>query len=149
MALEVFWRSKSLEEMNEREWESLCDGCALCCLHKVEDEDTDEVFYTTVLCHLLDTENCRCTQYERRSELVPSCVKLRPQDVDAFHWLPASCAYRLVNEGKELPHWHPLVSGDPHSVIDSGASVLSYYEVKDNEISEDELIDYVIDPDEG
>ena len=141
-----FWRSKSLEQMSPDEWESLCDGCALCCLQKVEDEDTEEVFYTSVVCYLLDTNNCRCTQYEKRSELVPNCVKLRPQDVSEFHWLPSSCAYRLVSEGKDLPDWHPLKSGVASSVIDADASVLSYYEVKDNEINEEDLIDYVVMP---
>lgn len=145
MAQEVFWRSTPLTEMNQSQWESLCDGCALCCLHKVEDEDTEEVFYTTVVCHLLDFETCRCTRYEERTTLVPSCVKLRPQDVKEFHWLPPSCAYRLVHEGKDLPEWHPLVSGDPESAVRDGASVLNVYEVRDDEISEEELVDYVID----
>jgi len=145
VAQEVFWRSKSLQEMNSQEWESLCDGCALCCLHKVEDEDTQEVFYTSVVCHLLDFETCRCTKYEERCSLVPECVKLRPEDVSEFHWLPPSCAYRLVHEGKELPEWHPLISGDSKSVIESGASVLSWYEVKDNEIEEEEFIDYILE----
>lgn len=145
MAQEVFWRSKSLQEMTSQEWESLCDGCALCCLHKLEDEDTQEVFYTTVVCNLLDFDNCRCTRYAERSTLVPSCVKLRPQDVDAFHWLPPSCAYRLVHEGKDLPDWHPLMSGEQETVIEAGASVLSWYEVKDNEIDEDDFIDYIIE----
>ncbi|KEA64068.1 YcgN [Marinobacterium lacunae] len=145
MAQEVFWRRKTLQEMTSQEWESLCDGCALCCLHKVEDEDTQEVFYTTVLCHLLDRDNCSCTEYERRCQLVPDCVKLKPEDVEAFHWLPPTCAYRLVHEGKELPEWHPLLTGDAKSVIKAGASVLSYYEVLDNEIHEEELINFVID----
>lgn len=145
MAQEVFWRSKTLTEMTPTEWESLCDGCALCCLHKVEDEDTQEVFYTTVVCHLLDFETCRCTQYEKRCQLVPSCVKLKPEDVESFHWLPPTCAYRLVHEGKDLPEWHPLLTGDPNSVIKANASVLSYYEVRDDEIAEEELINFVID----
>ncbi len=144
MAQEVFWRSKTLDQMTSIEWESLCDGCALCCLHKIEDEDTQEVFYTTVVCHLMD-DSCRCTQYEKRTELVPSCVKLRPEDVEAFHWLPPTCAYRLIYEGQPLPEWHPLISGKDNSVIDAGASVLHIYSVKDNEISEDDLIDYVLD----
>ncbi|MBV1790056.1 YcgN family cysteine cluster protein [Marinobacterium sp. D7] len=145
MSQEVFWRRKTLQEMTSSEWESLCDGCALCCLHKVEDEDTQEVFYTTVLCHLLDRESCSCTEYERRCQLVPSCVKLRPEDVEAFHWLPPTCSYRLIHEGKDLPDWHPLLTGDRSSVIKARASVLSYYEVLDNEIHEEELINFVID----
>ncbi len=145
MAQEVFWRRKTLREMTPKEWESLCDGCALCCLHKIEDEDTQEVFYTTVVCHLLDLNNCRCTEYEKRCQLVPSCIKLAPQDVEEFGWLPPSCAYRLVHEGKDLPEWHPLLSGDTQSVIRANASVLSYYEVRDNEITEEQLIHFVID----
>ncbi len=145
MSQEVFWRRKTLREMTPAEWESLCDGCALCCLHKVEDEDTQEVFYTTVVCHLLDLDNCHCTEYQRRCQLVPSCIKLAPEDVEAFEWLPPTCAYRLVHEGKDLPEWHPLVSGDRESVIRANASVLSYYEVRDNEIHEEELINFIVD----
>ncbi|WP_297308733.1 YcgN family cysteine cluster protein [Neptuniibacter sp.] len=144
-AQEVFWRSKSLQDMTPKEWESLCDGCALCCLHKLEDEDTKEVFYTTVVCKLLDFDTCRCTKYEERCTLVPECVKLTPKDVDEFHWLPPTCAYRLVYEGKELPEWHPLISGDPKTVIEAEASVLSWYEVKDDEIDEEDFIDYIIE----
>lgn len=147
MAQEVFWRRKSLREMTRPEWESLCDGCALCCLHKVEDEDTEEVFYTTVVCNLLDMENCQCTEYDKRCELVPSCIRLQPEDVETFDWLPGTCSYRLIHEGQDLPDWHPLLTGDEQSVIKANASVLSVYEVKDNEITEDQLIDYVLDED--
>ncbi|SIQ37727.1 YcgN family cysteine cluster protein [Marinobacterium stanieri] len=147
MAQEVFWRRKTLREMTRTEWESLCDGCALCCLHKVEDEDTQEVFYTTVVCHLLDTDNCQCTEYENRCELVPTCIRLQPEDVENFDWLPVTCSYRLIHEGKDLPEWHPLLTGKRSSVIEANASVLSVYEVMDNEISEDQLIDFVFDED--
>ena len=140
------WQRKKLHEMNHEEWESLCDGCALCCLHKIEDEDTDEIFYTSVVCHLLDDETCRCTRYQERTVLVPSCVQLRPEDVSEFHWLPPSCAYRLVHEGQPLPDRHPLVSGRKESMIDSGMSVLNVYEIKDDEIEFDEdLVDFVME----
>ena len=145
VAQEVFWRSKSLQEMTPSEWESLCDGCALCCLHKLEDEDTQEVFYTSVVCHLLDFDTCRCTRYEDRCKLVPDCVKLTPQDVDDFHWLPPSCSYRLIHEGKDLPEWHPLLSGRQETVIEAEASVLSWCEVKDDEIEVEDYVDYIIE----
>jgi uncharacterized protein len=117
-----FWEEKTLGEMSRKEWESLCDGCAKCCLHKLEDEDTGEVFYTKVVCRYLD-DQCQCTEYQRRNDLVPNCVWLRPEDVDEFHWLPSTCAYRLVAEGKPLPSWHPLISGSALGVHESGVSI--------------------------
>lgn len=144
MAQQVFWERKTLNEMTASEWESLCDGCALCCLQKVEDDETLEVHYTSVVCHLLDKANCYCTEYQNRVALVPNCVKLRPQDVEEFHWLPPSCSYRLIYEGKSLPDWHPLVTGQQDSVIKANASVLSIYEVTDKDITDEQLIDYVL-----
>ena len=118
-----FWNTKSLGEMTADEWESLCDGCGRCCLHKLEDVDTGLYFYTNVACRLLDTDSCRCTNYPERAKLVKDCLLLSPADSDHYNWLPASCAYRRLAEGKDLEWWHPLVSGDPGTVHEARISV--------------------------
>ena len=119
----LFWEHKNMESLSRAEWEALCDGCAKCCLHRLEDEDTREIHFTNVACQLLDQETCRCGNYAERSVLVPDCITLTPKILEDPYWLPSTCAYRLLAEGKELPWWHPLVSGDPDTVFQSGNSV--------------------------
>jgi hypothetical protein len=118
-----FWQVKSLEAMTSKEWESLCDGCGRCCLVKLEDEDTGEYYATDIVCRLFDQGTCRCQDYKNRSAKVPDCVRLTPEVVRQIGWLPPTCGYRLVAEGKDLPWWHPLVSGTDETVIEAGVSV--------------------------
>jgi uncharacterized cysteine cluster protein YcgN (CxxCxxCC family) len=139
-----FWKTKRLGEMTKAEWESLCDGCGRCCLNKLEEEETGRIYFTDVGCRLLDSETCRCRDYANRSDKVADCVRLTPRNVRTLNWLPPTCAYRLVAEGRDLYWWHPLVSGDSDSVHAAGVSVRGRVPVTEDEISDDELEDRIV-----
>ena len=123
MAEQPFWETKRLAQMTRQEWESLCDGCGRCCLIRFEDEETGEVIPTRISCRLLDTSTCACSNYAQRRRYVPDCIKLTPAAIEELGWMPRSCAYRRLHEGRGLAWWHPLVSGDPDSVRRAGVSV--------------------------
>ncbi len=131
-----FWREKSMRDMSRQEWESLCDGCGKCCVHKLEDEETGEMLATNVACRLLDRRTGRCKDYRNRKAHVPECVRLTPEKILDLDWLPSTCAYLLLAEGKDLYPWHPLISGDPESVHAAGQSVRGWT------VSEDDAGDF-------
>jgi uncharacterized protein len=138
-----FWQTKTLEELSEQEWESLCDGCARCCLIKLEDEDDGTFHHTDVACTLLNSESCRCTNYAKRSEKVQDCVKLTPEGARTLKWLPETCAYRLIAEGRNLYDWHPLLSGTPESVHQAGISVRGKVAGFEQDYTVEELIERI------
>ena len=139
-----FWKTKTLAEMNDAEWESLCDGCGLCCLNKLEDWDTGEIAWTSIRCVLLDGESCRCSDYENRQATVPDCIRLTVESVETISWLPPTCGYRLVAEGKDLYWWHPLVSGDPDTVHEAGVSVRGKVGASEVDVPDDKLEDHLV-----
>lgn len=139
-----FWKTKTLDEMNNEEWESLCDGCGLCCLNKLEDWDSGDVVFTSVRCQLMDGETCRCVDYPNRQDTIPDCIQLTPNEVREIPWLPPSCAYRLVRDGLDLYWWHPLVSGDPQTVHMAGISAKGRT-VPEEGIDVEDYEDYVVE----
>ena len=144
---EPFWRRKTLEEMTEEEWESLCDGCGQCCLNKLEDAETGEVALTWAACRLLDLGTCKCSDYANRFKQVPDCINMTPESTRNTGWLPQTCAYRLVDEGKDLYWWHYLVSGDPNTVHQAGVSVrdIAVHEDRVDDL-EDAVIGLIVQP---
>ena len=147
MAEKPFWQTVKLTDMTAAQWEAVCDGCAKCCLVKLQDEDSGEIVFTDIVCNLLDQQSCRCTHYEERTKLVPDCVKLTKDNLDKIDFMPPSCAYRLLHEGKDLPKWHPLVSGSANSVVVAGMSVKGRViaEMAFDGDSEDRVVDWPLD----
>jgi uncharacterized cysteine cluster protein YcgN (CxxCxxCC family) len=146
-----FWRTKTLGEMTLAEWESLCDGCGRCCLVKLEEESPDgtaqenpSIYFTDVGCRLLDGDTCRCKDYPNRQRLVPDCVRLTPEVVGEIGWLPPTCAYRLLDEGRDLYWWHPLVSGDPQTVHQAGISIRGRVPDNEDEVPVEQLEDRIV-----
>ncbi len=140
-----FWERKPLDKMSQAEWEALCDGCGKCCLNKLEDEDSGEVALTRIACRLLDDTTCRCAHYENRHQFVPDCIVLKPSNLDTHaYWMPQTCAYRLLWEGKPLPAWHPLVTGDADSVHAAGVSV-QHRTLSEFDIPEDDWEEHIIE----
>lgn len=144
MAKEPFWKTKTLDEMSEAEWESLCDGCGRCCLVKVDHPNGLGVLTTTVACQLLDISSCRCTRYSNRWAYVPDCIEMTPDRARTIDWLPMTCAYRLIADGEELPWWHPLRTGNPGTVHLAQVSVRDMA-LSERDIPEEELENYLLD----
>jgi uncharacterized cysteine cluster protein YcgN (CxxCxxCC family) len=142
-----FWKTKTLEELTSEEWESLCDGCGRCCLVKLEDEDTSEVYTTRLACSMLDVRTCRCRDYANRFSKMPDCLEIDVKRARELTWLPATCGYRIVGEGRDLPWWHPLVSGSPETVHQAGISVKSFA-MSERRVKEENYWKYII-PDLG
>ena len=147
MAEKPFWQTVKLADMTAAQWEAVCDGCAKCCLVKLQDEDSGEIVFTDIVCNLLDQQTCRCAHYQERTKLVPDCVKLTKDNLDKIDFMPPSCAYRLLHEGKDLPQWHPLVSGHADSVVEAGMSVKGRViaEMAFDGDSEDRVVDWPLD----
>ena len=141
---EPFWRRKTLAQMTVAEWESLCDGCGLCCLVRFEEEDSGEIIPTRVHCKLFDAGACVCTDYANRSEKVRDCVTLTSRNINRISWLPPTCGYVLVARGKDLPWWHPLVSGDPETVHAAGISVRGKVGASEVDVPDRDLEDHIV-----
>ena len=138
-----FWKKYSLTELNSAEWEALCDGCGLCCLIKLEDEELQEIAYTKVACKLLDCQTAQCSNYSQRVQHVPDCIQLTPEKLANIQWLPASCAYRRLEQGKSLPSWHYLNSGTRSSIIQAKRSAAGRC-ISEVEVDEEQIEDYIV-----
>ena len=140
---EPFWKVTPLEQMSPTEWESICDGCGKCCLQKLQDDETDEIYYTNLSCHQLNTKTCQCKVYETRQIKVPTCITLTPEQIDEFKWLPDTCSYRVLQETNELPNWHPLIVGNNTEMLSQGLTV-QHYAVNENSVDEEDWETHII-----
>jgi uncharacterized cysteine cluster protein YcgN (CxxCxxCC family) len=141
---QAFWLTTPLAEMDETQWEALCDGCGLCCLVKIEDEDSGEVFNTSASCFMLDIENCRCSDYSNRFTKAPMCTQLTSENLPQMDWLPKSCAYKRLSAGLPLPSWHPLLSKDKETVHEAGISA-KWFAQSEEYVHPDQLVEMIID----
>ena len=139
-----FWETKTLEQMSHDEWESLCDGCGLCCLVKIEDDESGDIYNTSVSCRLLDIAHCRCRDYANRLSEVPTCTQLNLTNLSEMSWLPETCAYKRLFAGQNLPAWHPLLTADKQSVHDAGVSV-KWFAQSEEYVHPDQLVEFIID----
>ena len=141
MAKIPFWKSKSRSEFTTEEWESVCCRCGRCCLIKLQDDETEDIYYTRIICHLFDCRNHLCREYKNRCTLVPECLKITPQNIDSLNWMPKSCAYRILNETGDLPEWHPLRGGNTLPPLPDNLTT-------DILVAEENLEDYIIEDEE-
>ncbi len=141
-----FWLTTPLEEMSQEQWESLCDGCAQCCAHKLEDEDTGEIFFTNIVCQYLNTEECHCTVYPQRQKKVPDCIQITPENAGQLSWIPETCAYKRLAKGLALPDWHPLITGEYDSIKQVGVRVTDKV-ISEADINQEDMEDYIVDSD--
>ncbi|PHS17522.1 MAG: hypothetical protein COA86_09525 [Kangiella sp.] len=141
-----FWETIPFDQLDQKQWESLCDGCGQCCAHKLQDDETEEVFLTNVVCQYLDHQTCHCSVYENRHQYVPDCIKITPENAKTLNWIPETCAYRLVANGKPLPEWHPLVVGDRASTKQANMTILNKV-ISEEDVEMDDLEDYLVEDD--
>ncbi len=141
-----YWETVAFDQLTDKQWESICDGCAQCCAHKLQDEDTDEIFFTNVVCEYLDTQKCQCSVYGDRHTHVPDCIKITPENAKELTWIPETCGYKLLAKGKPLPAWHPLVTGDLQSTEKAGMSIRNKV-ISEADIEMDDLEDYLVEND--
>lgn len=140
----TYWKAKTLEELTDEEWEGLCDGCGRCCLQKLECEDSGDIFYTNLTCKQLDTESCRCKDYTNRTKIVSACMSLRQLNDEDWYFMPTTCAYRLIKEGKALKDWHPLIFGSDEKMIAEGISIKGQLTISEADVAEEDFEEHVI-----